>query len=99
MPSIEAIFSADKYILNSFKVRFQTFQPFQSFEMEQLGRRELIVVTPHQDRHHNLSQLLRLFMRDVMTRALHRDDLRVWEQLNPRAAHRLHAIAFGAVDE
>src|SRR4029450_12679207 len=99
MPPIEAIFSADKYILTSFKVRFQTFQPFQSFKIEQLERLELIVVTPHQERHHNLRQLLRLFMRDVMTRALHRDDLRVGEKFYPRAAHRLHAIAFGAVDE
>src|SRR5262249_34798803 len=68
--------------------------------LERFERLELILVDSlHQERHYDIRQLLRLFMRDVMTCAFHGLDLGVGEKLYPRATHGLHEITFSAVNE
>src|SRR5215510_10022004 len=68
--------------------------------LERFERLELILVDSlHQERHDDIRQLLRLFMRDVMTCALHGLDVGVGEKLYPRATHGLHEITFSAVNE
>src|SRR5215510_5297393 len=63
-------------------------------------RLELVLVDPlHQERRYNIRQLLRLFMRDVMTGAVDGLDLGVGEKLYPWATHGLHEITFSAVNE
>src|SRR5262249_51641426 len=68
--------------------------------LERFERLELVLVDPlHQERRYNIRQLLRLFMRDVMTGAVDGLDLGVGEKLYPWATHGLHEITFSAVNE
>src|SRR5215510_16151747 len=120
IPSIAAIFSADKCIGDLLRVWFKTFQLFNRYvpikpppllprvgrmkeevePPERLERLELILVDSLlQERHDDIRQLFRLFMRDVMTGAVDGLDLGVGEKLYPRATHGLHEITFGAINE
>src|SRR5262245_48379371 len=105
IPSIAAIFSADKCIddlLRSLVQNVPALQPLRSAQaptsflprvgrmkeevepLERLKRLELVLVDPlHQERYYNIRQLLRFFMRDVMTNACDGQNLRVREKFYP----------------
>src|SRR5919106_1611960 len=52
-----------------------------------------------QKRCDDLRQLLRLFVRDMVTGSFDWDDLRVGKKFYARAAYRFHEVAFRTVDE
>src|SRR5215813_5014032 len=107
IPSIAAIFSADKCIGDLLRVWFKTFQPFNRYAplkppplsspaqtrgrmkegvepLERLEPLELVLVDPlHQEGYYDIRQLLRLFMRDMMTGAFDGQNLRIRKKFYP----------------